>query len=316
MIHYRSFRNSDPPGLVSLWNQSFSGSTAVQFRTTTPLEHFVYAKPYFDPAGLIVALDDGEVVGFAHAGFGPNASQTALAYEVGVVCMIVVRPSHRRKGIGSELLRRCEGYLQSKGAQAIHAGPMRPLNPFYFGLYGGADSPGFLTSDPGTELFLLRNGYQVGDSCLVLHRTLADPIPTIDPRFMNLRRRFEVFFALQTGIVSWWQECVVGPVDLLEYRVKERTTAQTVARATIWEMESLTRRRNVASFGIIDLEVRADLRRQGLAKFLLTYLLLNIQDERYYALAETQALERNEAAVKLYQRLGFEKVDEGRIYRK
>lgn len=315
MIHYRSFRNSDPPSLVSLWNQSFAGSTAVQFRTSTPLEHFIFAKPYFDPAGLIVALEDGEVVGFAHAGFGPNAAQTALSHEVGVVCMIVVHPSHRRKGIGSELLRRGEGYLQSKGAQIICAGPMRPFNPFYFGLYGGADSPGFLTSDPGTELFLTRNGYRVEESCQVLHRTLSGAISTIDPRFMHLRRRFEIFFALQTGIVSWWQECVLGPLELLEFRVKERTTAQTVARATVWEMEGFTRRRNEASIGIVDLEVREDLRRQGLAKFLLTYLLLNIQ-EQYFTLAETQVPERNQTAIKLYQGLGFEKVDEGRIYRK
>src|SRR5262249_32146597 len=128
VIHYRSFRNDDPPGLVSVWNQAFGERSAVQLRSATPLEHFVFAKPYFDPAGLIVALEDGVPVGFAHGGFGPNESHSALAPAVGVVCMVAVRPSHRRRGIGSELLRRCEGYLRDGGARALAAGPMPPLN--------------------------------------------------------------------------------------------------------------------------------------------------------------------------------------------
>src|SRR5262249_31796600 len=135
VIHYRTFQNIDPPGLVRVWNEAFTGRGAVILPTPSALEEYVFAKPYFDRAGLIVALDDREYVGFVHAGFGPNADESALSTAVGVVCALGVRPSHRPRGVGTELLRRAEAYLTGRGATSIYAGPMRPLNPFYLGLY-------------------------------------------------------------------------------------------------------------------------------------------------------------------------------------
>jgi ribosomal protein S18 acetylase RimI-like enzyme len=315
VIHYRTFRNGDPPGLLQVWNQAFTGRSAVQLRSSTPLEHFLFAKPYFDPNGLVVALDQGIPVGFAQAGFGPNEARNGLDTTVGVLCMIAVVPTHRRRGIGSELLRRSEGYLQGRGARALYAGPSEPLNPFYFGLYGGCRSPGFLASDAAAEPFYLRHGYRVLDSCLVFQRVLTSPMKVADPRFMALRRRFEIYLAPQTGTVSWWQECVQGPLELLEFRLKERATAQTVARATVREMDCFGHQRNEAAVGIVDVDVLPELRRQGLGKFLLTHLLLNLQDQ-YFTLTEAQMGEKNEPAICLYRGLGFEQVDTGRVYRK
>ena len=72
MIDYRTFRNTDPPALVDLWNDSFTGRGAAYLRGTVLLEYFSFAKPYFDPQGLIIASADNHVVGFVHAGFGPE----------------------------------------------------------------------------------------------------------------------------------------------------------------------------------------------------------------------------------------------------
>src|SRR5262249_54118619 len=134
MVYYRTFRNTDPPGVVEVWNDGFTGRGAVRLRTSTPLEHHVFAKPYFDPKGLIVALEGGEPAGFAHAAFGSNDIETAIDSTQGVTCCIGVRPAFRRRGIGTELLRRCEAYLRERGTQNLHMGVTRPVDPFYFGL--------------------------------------------------------------------------------------------------------------------------------------------------------------------------------------
>src|SRR5438046_8661581 len=115
VVDYRHFRNDDPPGLAEVWNEAFDGRGEVRLRHSSPLEHYLFAKSYFDAAGLIVAVEDGRQVGFAHAGFGPNETQTALAKGRGVICVIGVRPSHRHRGIGSELLRRCDASLTANG---------------------------------------------------------------------------------------------------------------------------------------------------------------------------------------------------------
>jgi ribosomal protein S18 acetylase RimI-like enzyme len=315
VIQYRSFRNDDPPAVVEIWNEALGCRGAVQLRSPTLLEYFVFSKPYFDPAGFILAVEDGARVGFAHAGFGPAEMEKGLSTSTGVVAMVAVRPSHQRRAVGGELLRRAEEYLRQRGAQTIYAGGVRPLNPFYFGLYGGSESPGFLASNKAAAPFLKKHGYRLHDTCQVFHRKLEGPLQIVDGRFPALRCRYEVFLAPQSGAGTWWQECVLGPLELLDFRLKERGTSQLTARASVWEMEAFSHRWNEATVGLVDVEVLPNLRRQGLAKFLLAQMLLHLQDQ-FFTLVEVQTMQRNDAAMHLYQSLGFQQVDSGHVYQK
>jgi ribosomal protein S18 acetylase RimI-like enzyme len=315
VLTYRRFRNDDPPKLVEIWNEVFTGRGAVRLRHSSPLDNYVLAKPYFDPNGLIVAQDNQLCVGFAHAGFGPNAAQTALSREAGVTCLVCVRPAYRRRGIGSKLLQRSEDYLKRAGAGTLYAGPLKPMNPFYLGLYGGSELPGFLASDPAAEPFLLRHGYQVHDTVLVLQRQLIKPVNVIDVRFTMLRQQYEVVVAPVTGITSWWQECVLGPLELIEFRLEEKPSGRAAARCRVWEMEGFSWRWNLPAVGIVEVEVREDVRRRGLAKFLLVQILRYLQDQ-FFGVAEIHVRQNNEPALRLFQGLGFDQVDIGRSYRK
>jgi ribosomal protein S18 acetylase RimI-like enzyme len=315
VVYYRHFRNDDPPGLAEVWNEAFTGRGEVRLRHSSPLENYVFAKSYFDRAGLIVAVEDGKHVGFAHAGFGPNETQTALCKANGVLCTIGVRPSHRRRGIGSELLRRCENYLAANGARVFYAGPRAPFNPFYFGLYGGSDLPGFLESDADADPFLRQHGYHAHATTVVFQRSLVEPLQIADGRFPALRRQFEVRIAPKRGTGTWWQESVLGPVETVEFFLEDKTTAEVVARTSVWEMDGFSWLWNQPAVGIVEIEVREALRRQGLAKFLLTQLLRYLQ-EQFFGLAEVQADEQNQPALNLFQSLDFQLVDAGRLYKK
>jgi ribosomal protein S18 acetylase RimI-like enzyme len=314
VIHYRTFRNVDPPGLVDVWNESFPGRGAVPLRGTAILEFFTFAKPYFDPAGLVLAFADNLPVGFAHAGFGPNEQGSALSTATGVVCLIGVVPPYRRQGIGAELLRRCEEYLRGRGAATVLAGPRLWLAPFTFGLYGGSASPGFLESDPLARPFLEKHGYRAKETTLVFQRSLEQPLNVADPRFVEYRRTYEVHAGPRRG-PTWWQECVIGPVEVFEFRLVERATGRAVARTSLWEMETFSPRWNEHSIGLIELEVLPELRRRGFGKFLLAHTL-RLLNEQFFTLAEMQAPATNEAAVKLLSGLGFQQVDKGHQYRR
>jgi ribosomal protein S18 acetylase RimI-like enzyme len=315
VVTYRSFRNTDPPGLVEIWNESLGGRGSVRLRNASPLERFVFAKPYFDPDGLIVAEEGGVRLGFVHAGFGANDNETALNKTAGVTCLLLVRPSHRRRGIGTELLKRSEDYLRLAGAKTLFAGPMQPLNPFYLALYGGSDLPGFLTSDPDAEPFFTKRGYRTWETRLVFHRKLDQPINIADGRFPGIRRRYEVRALPQIPIGTWWRECVLGPLEPVEFRLEELESGRPVARAAAWEMEGFSWRWNQPSVAIVELEVREDLRRQGLAKFLLGQILRYLKDQ-YFGIVEIQTMKQNEPAINLYRGLGFEQVDVGHLYRR
>src|SRR4051812_29352291 len=105
-VRVRTFCNTDPPRLVDLWNQVFTGRGAALLPNSTLLERYVLGKQLFDPHGLFIAEDDaGACIGFAHASLAETP-------DVGVVCLLGVRPESRRHGVASELLRQCEASLR------------------------------------------------------------------------------------------------------------------------------------------------------------------------------------------------------------
>ena len=162
MVSYRTFRNSDPPHLVRLWHACQLGRGAADGFRCDSLEGTTLSKTYFDPQGLITAWDDdeGKLVGFAHAGFGSAKDEKSLDRSIGVICVVMVHPEYRRRGIGRELMQRAEKYLNERGSTSIRAGACPPHDPFYVGLYGGVKPAGFLESDSLASPFVESLGYQ------------------------------------------------------------------------------------------------------------------------------------------------------------
>ncbi len=315
MVHYRRFRNTDPPRLAAVWNDCFTGRGAVGLRGSMPLEQYVFAKPYFDPAGLILAEDEGQCVGFAHAGFAVNEQGTDLDTSTGVTCLIGVRRAYQRRGIGSELLRRCESYLHQRGARTLLAGPQGRHAPFYVGLYGGSQAPGFLASDPSAASFFARNHYLACQKTLVLQRRCREPPPRVEPSLARYAPTYQMHLRSPKGLRSWWLTCQFNLLEPVEFFLADKCTHEEVAWALVWEMDGFNVAWNLPAVGVIDLVVRQPLRRQGLGQFFLGLLLRHVQ-EQFFEVVEIQVNENNVAALGLCRRLEFEEVDTGFVYKK
>jgi GNAT superfamily N-acetyltransferase len=316
VIDYRNFSNFDPPHLVRLWNAGLANQRAVFLPGdgTTMLEFFTLAKPYFDPAGLIMACDNAQPIGMVHAGFGRGADGNSLDHETGVICTLVVLPAHRRKGVGRELLHRAEEYLRQRGAKTILAGPLAPNNPFTFGLYGGADSAGLLESHGDARPFFEKHGYQVWKSCGVFQRQLKSGYIPPDVRFQNIRQKYDIIAAAYSK-AGWWKECVLGPIEAVAYRLEDKDTKETVAQALLWDMDTYYQCWSAAGVGLISLEVPADRRRQGLAKYLLAQILRHLRDQPFN-LFEARANLDDEAMLGLLKGLQFVQVDIGHCFKR
>lgn len=316
MIQYRSFCNPDPPRLAEVWTASLTGprTIAIPARATTLLEHFLLSKPYFDPQGLLFAFDDERPVGFVLAGFAVNAGRSALDHSRGVLCALGVVPSHRRRGVGSELLRRAEEYLRGRGAGEILAGPLPPNNPFTFGLYGGANSPGVLDSYPQARLFFESRGYQLAASCGVWQRRLERVQVVPDLRFAALRQQYDIIYC-PPARPTWWRECVLGPIEPIDFQVHDKRSHEVVASAALWEMDLFRATWQEIGVGLLHLEVEPTLRRRGLAKYLLSQLLMHLHRQSF-SICEAQVETDNVAAAAMLGSLGFQQVDTGRQFRR
>ena len=315
MLTYRTFRNTDPPVLTQIWRSRIGRRGLMESVSPDLFEQLVFSKPYFDYRGLIVARHDERPVGFAHAGFGPNDAQDGISTESGLTCLVLVRPDCAEAEVAAGLLERCEAYLRGRGAKVLYGGGVRPLSPFYLGLYGGSEPPGVLQSDRVAQQLYASHGYREIDRTLVFHRELGDFQAVIDRRQMQIRRGMIVEVTVDPPARSWWEACTIGYFDLTRFELVPRGGGSAVARATFRSMEPPGMSGVGRAAGLIDLSVDESLRRRGLAIFLLSEAFRQFIRQGIM-LVEAQATEHNTAALAVYRKLGFRQVDQGSVFRK
>lgn len=315
MIHYRPFRNTDPPHLVEIWRSQPPERGLAQPMSLELFEQHVLSKPYFDREGFLVAVDDEKPVGFAHAAFGATDDEQGLAYSLGCTALLMVRANYQRQGIGTQLLARSEEYLRSRGASVLYAGAMRPMNAFYLGLYGGSELAGVLNSTPHAQQLFAARGYREVDRCSVLHLDLKRFRAVVDRKQMQIRRSTTLVIRDDAPPPNWWQACLYAPYCRTTFELLDRGDGRTIAHATSWSMTPLAANWGVHAAGLVDLEVVADRQRQGYATFIIGEAFKHLLAQGM-SLVEVQTMFRNAPAIAMYKKLGFVEVDQGVVYRK
>lgn len=322
MIEFRCFRNDDPPRLADVWRAADLGPRAIQPMTAALLEGYVFSKPYFDRAGLLVACDGERVVGFAHAAFGPAAARTGLDMAIGITLVVVVVPRVDQAAINAGLLARCEDYLRCRGARTIMGGAAANVAGFYLGLYGGSDVPGILDSSPAMQAAFREAGYEEADRIVVLRRSLAGFRPPVNRVHMAIRRTTTVRVIDEPSRRDWWEAATTTGIALRRYDLRTNPegglrgdTEGLLGSATFWDMQPLASGWGVTASGLLHVDVEGPRRRQGLANYLVAEALHDLAEEGV-AVAETQVSEANGPALSLFAKLGFQAVDRGTVFRR
>ncbi len=314
MIEYRNFCNSDPPRLLTLWNESGLGRGAATGVSLDLLDRLLFSQPYFDRRGLFVACDGQRLVGMAHAGFGCDHSQSELSHDEGVICQLVVHPDVRRQGVGRELIIRSQQYLADAGATSIHAGPGPGRDPFYCGLYGGSESAGFLATDDTADRFLAACGFEPTQHFVVYQRPLmTETAEVVDYKSMKWKRRSKLEITAQHDGGSWWWNTRIGRLDYVRFRLVSMDDDDPLASLTLVGLDQPLPKWTTRSLGLIDIHVFKRHRRQGLGRFLLTETLRRLKQESI-SLVETHAVEGDVALSGLLTACSFQRIDAGTQY--
>ncbi|MCA9215418.1 MAG: GNAT family N-acetyltransferase [Planctomycetales bacterium] len=311
MITFRSFRNSDPPSIAQLWTNAEPVQGLMQPMSVAVLERHVFSRPYFDRHGMILAFEHERLVGFVHAGFGPNQNRSDLDMSVGVVCLVMTEQRDDHMEIRRALVERAEAYLQERGAKEIRAGCICTSSPFYLGLYGGSDMAGILESDKHNTALFEQMNYTAVRRTLLLSRSVANYRAPIDRRQLMVKRSYIVDVDFDVRSRSWWEACQFGQTDRIRFELRKRTGGPSLGEVTFWDMGMLDPARGGAlALGLIDLEIVADVHRSGLGTFLVTDAFRQLQSTGVgQVLAQTA--EGDEVANAFFAKLGFQTVDRG-----
>ena len=313
MIRYRPFQNWDPPALAEIWRSQPPLRGRMQAVTPALLEELVFARPYFDRLGLIVAIDGERHVGFIHAGFGAGDDLSNLDKSLGTTCLLLVSPHERKAEIGAELLEAGQDYLRRNGARQLFGGGAFPVNPFYLGLYGSSELPGVLASDAELTALFRRALYREGERRTLLNRPLTGFRPPIDRRLMQLRRRCEVSPVHNVSPDNWWESCVWMHAEMTRYELRFRDSADALISATFWDIVPLSKSWGVQAVGLMRLDDTPESRSEGMTTFLLSEAFLDLQ-RHGAALIEAQVPTKDSTLLEVFKELGLTPYDEGVLF--
>lgn len=315
LIEYRTFRNNDPPQITALWNEGGLGQGAAEPLTPDAFEIACFSRPYFDRAGLIVAHEGARIVGFAHAGFAVRPDHQNLDFETGVICAVIVHPSFRRQGIGRELVRQAEDYLQSRGVQTIFAGPSPGRDPFYVGIYGGCQPAGFLESDPASTPFFTALGYEIAERHLIYYRENGATNPPVDFRQMAVRRKTQLAVVDGAQKQDWWWNARYGILDSIRFALIPKDSTTPLAIATVVGLDFYFPKLQQRAVGITDIMVIGEDNGNAYDEILLSVVCKRMRQDLVTHL-EIHAREDDVHRRKIIEASGFTPADAGTVFRK
>lgn len=120
---YRTFNGRDEEQIIPLWNRCMVRDII----TTERFHKQVLLDENFDSAGCQVALAGERIVGFC-LGIRRRYPYYDLGLEKdkGWITMLFVDQDHRRNGIATELVTRCERFLRNAGVERVQVSPYVP----------------------------------------------------------------------------------------------------------------------------------------------------------------------------------------------
>lgn len=306
MIQYRPFLNTDLPLIVDFWSRLPTVAGLVRSIDVATLEKHIFSKIYFDRHGFFVATEEDRIIGFAHAGFPPTDDLSDLNRSAGVISQLRIEPRDDRAQISHQLLTRVVEYCRSRGSEQVYAGCRFPYSPFYLGIYGGSRHPGILDDDVDSISAFTDFGFSVVDQVIIMQR-LLDGFKTIsDRQQMTVRRGYLINASTYPIEQSWWESCTLGMADRERFTVVNKRSKEVNGSVSFWDLKPQSLTSPKLSRGLYGLQTNPEFRRQGLATYLVGESLKHLASMGV-ARVEAQTEASDEASLKLFTKLGFQK---------
>ncbi len=150
-VSFRSLCSADLPGLMDLYDEVF-GSLDPLYSYPIDAARFedrVLRHPDYDPRGSIVAEEGGRIVGYALGGVRTHRVLPSDPLEGCILCLLMVAPDRRRRGIGHALLERVLSFGRSFGRLRVtnHPNPASPFSFFNGVQEGWAEAEAFFAAE-------------------------------------------------------------------------------------------------------------------------------------------------------------------------
>lgn len=168
-------------GLCTLYNAETAHEPHIAPLSPERFVSLVEAKSYFDPAGLLVAVEAGRVTGWIHACVAPG-SEGHHDPDAPVPRIRMLIYPRERLDVGKALVAEATAWLEraAPGAEEIEALHAKVGYPFYRGLWCGGEPMG-PAAMPHVQLALEVGGYRNAQESIFMVAAMPDPPEEIAP---------------------------------------------------------------------------------------------------------------------------------------
>jgi hypothetical protein len=125
---------------------------------------------------------------------------------------------------------------------------------------------------------------------------------------MNLKRQFDFSVEQDPAAFSWWEACTLGESYRVRYSLTDRTSRESVASVTYWDMQPLAGSWGARAMGMYDLRVADRFRRSGMATCVINESLKHLAQDGV-GIVEAQTLLSDERVCGCFAKLGFAQTD-------
>ncbi len=299
--------------VCAVWNAHHAAAGVPTVIDPLRLEWFCLAKPYFDGRHLLLAEDQGRVVGWLHYGPFSDPQMADLSHQAIGISAFCVDPIADSE-IALELLDHCLKSVPS-AVEACYFRPLLPHCGFYLGL-GPADSMvGATTADARVcEWIQARDFAPVTPACqweLDLSRFQAP----VDRQQIQIRRSTLVHRQVDEPLLPWWQACILGHTEPTSFQLTHRAQRRVLGEILMWAISPEIQALPESVVWLWPPATPDEQLDEPQLLFLLAEALRELQAERIDCV-RTVSLADETSNTSILRKLGFNVLQNGMVFRR
>ena len=225
MLTIRSFRNSDLPSLVAVWQSYWNHCGCPALVTASIIERAILARTFFVSDQLLIAESDRQVVGWCHI---VETDGVANSANLNGLC---VMPEH--SAAIAHLLEAAESKAQSDGKKILQAGILRDEVYGYAGLSPLGAGVGVCKVQAALNEHLAARSYQAGLSLQQLTISTQNYRPPVNRQAMQLRRTTKRSIA-NKGPESTRIASAMSHLDVERHSLLAKSGEEKLAEVEVW----------------------------------------------------------------------------------
>ncbi len=230
----RTFRNTDVAALCKVWNAHYGDLGSTCGINPLQLELACLSKPYFNAEELLIAEHDAQIVGFLHLGPVASDDLTGARSDAWAISALCVVPCDGEDAVARALLTHAEKLLNDKHIRVCCFKPLLPGCPFYQG-FGPADSMiGATTSERRGCSWVTAAGFTPELPTTQWELDLSRFQPPVDRQQIQIRRSSQVQREADEPVLPWWQACLLGHTEPVQFSLLDRQQGQLICDVLFW----------------------------------------------------------------------------------